>query len=111
MNPRILFFGAGIEAELHGTAAHNAFIEMIYCMGIFGCIIYFNALVSIKQDVEIYCHYFVYLATLVLRMNTANVAFYNNVYYYYILLFILMDSKTYRNKNTNIEDKTNVSRL
>ncbi len=110
MNPRILLLGAGIETQL-GVAPHNAFIEMVFCMGIFGCILYFNTLVSIKQKTGMCCHFVVYLATLVLRMSTANVAFYNNVYYYYLLLFILMDSKTYKNRKSIIEDNTNVSRL
>ena len=110
-NPNVMLLGAGIEVQLH-VAPHNAFIEMLFDLGIVGSAIYINALFSIKQHVPERMPFLIYAATLLLRMNTANVFFYNNVYYYYLLLFLLMDKRTYQGiKIQQAEDEKHVSRF
>lgn len=52
--PKILFFGEGIGAGLDrvGVSAHNVYIEGLYYLGIFGCILYLFCLLAIFARVQ-----------------------------------------------------------
>ena len=91
---RTMFLGNGIETRLFNFAPHNLFVEAWFCLGIIGMALYAAVIVLLRQPVARKRRYLIFAVVLLVRANTANIAFYTNFYYYLILLFALRDKGT-----------------
>ena len=91
---RTMFLGNGIETRLLNFAPHNLFVEAWFCLGIIGMALYAAVIVLLRQPVARKRRYLIFAVVLLVRANTANIAFYTNFYYYLILLFALRDKGT-----------------
>lgn len=105
---RILLLGNGIETTLN-RGAHNAFIEILFCMGIIGSSIYVFLLLSIlEKSSPVYRKYTLFSIILFMRAFTANIAFYNNTYFYFLLLFALRCVTNSHNSEQNFTEENKI---
>lgn len=83
-------FGYGLESNAEIGPAHNIFIQSIYCIGLFGSIIFVGWIIAFKKDNKDKRYILVLIVLLGIRLFAANLLFYPNLYYYLLLLFALL---------------------
>ncbi len=92
----ILLFGKGYGAvyisDMRAYDSHNAFIQMLYCFGIVGSIIYISFFLSIihfrkRNGSKAYSS--IFIIVLLVRCLTANIAVYDNLFYYVVIAYLL----------------------
>lgn len=91
-HPFVLFFGRGFGASNLGHDPHNLYIELVYYLGIIGCILYVIAIKNIlpKLKYKFRRNIFNYfpLILLLVRGLAINLLFSESMYIYFIILVV-----------------------
>ncbi len=88
---KILFFGNGLKSisESIGLATHNTYIELLYCLGIFGAIIFLLTLRIGVGKIELKQGNWIPVIILMVRMFALNMLTYDNLWFYLTIILLL----------------------
>lgn len=97
-DPKILFFGNGLNTILDGKGAHNTFLECLFMMGIFGTFLFIIALKASTRQIVSKPSMLIPVIILLVRMMAIGIITYDNLWFY-LGLFVVVSKHMKKQKD------------